>query len=339
MLRLTIHIERLLLTQDCVIVPGFGGFVIQAVNASYNAEKSMFVPMSKEVMFNTTLQHNDGLLCESYMQAYHTDYDKAQQMLIQDIEELKSELHSAGEVSLGFIGCFRMGDEGQVVFVPKTTDIMSVYSYGLTSFSIPTLAELEAAERTAVTEERKSAKAHEDVLYIPVSRRFIRTVAASVAAVSLFLVVSTPVRDVNHAAYKASFVPTEMVNYTGVYNNETVVENEVPEMTVSPVIDEPKPEPKPVVAEKTVVAEEKKAPLPQQKMFHIVIASFPDKDQADKFLAKVDRKQFPQTDIIERGGKFRVYSKKFDNRAEAESYLENFRNNSPYKDAWLFISR
>ena len=82
--------------------------------------------------------------------------------------------------------------------------------------------------------------------------------AASVAAVSLFLVVSTPVRDVNHAAYKASFVPTEMVNYTGVYNNETVVENEVPEMTVSPVIDEPKPEPKPVVAEKTVVAEEKK---------------------------------------------------------------------------------
>ena len=63
MLRLTIHIERLLLTQDCVIVPGFGGFVIQAVNASYNAEKSMFVPMSKEVMFNTTLQHNDGLLC------------------------------------------------------------------------------------------------------------------------------------------------------------------------------------------------------------------------------------------------------------------------------------
>lgn len=216
---------------------------------------------------------------------------------------------------------------------------MSVYSYGLTSFSIPTLAELEAAERTAVTEERKSAKAHEDVLYIPVSRRFIRTVAASVAAVSLFLVVSTPVRDVNHAAYKASFVPTEMVNYTGVYNNETAVENEVPEMTVSPVIDEPKPEPKPVVAEKTVVAEEKKAPLPQQKMFHIVIASFPDKDQADKFLAKVDRKQFPYTDMIERGGKFRVYSKKFDNRAEAESYLENFRNNSPYKDAWLFISR
>ena len=104
MLRLTIHIERLLLTQDCVIVPGFGGFVIQAVNASYNAEKSMFVPMSKEVMFNTTLQHNDGLLCESYMQAYHTDYDKAQQMLIQDIDEWKSELHSAGEVSLGFIG-------------------------------------------------------------------------------------------------------------------------------------------------------------------------------------------------------------------------------------------
>lgn len=56
-----------------------------------------------------------------------------------------------------------------------------------------------------------TGKKKKDTLYIPVSRKFLRVVAASAAAVTLFLLVSTPVEDVNQAAYTASFVPTEMV--------------------------------------------------------------------------------------------------------------------------------
>ena len=107
MLRLITHIERLLLAQDCVLVPGLGGFVLQVVNAAYNAEEEVFVPMQKEVVFNTTLQHNDGLLSESYMQTYGVDYREAQRMLEGDIEALKARLYADGEVSLGFLGCFR----------------------------------------------------------------------------------------------------------------------------------------------------------------------------------------------------------------------------------------
>ena len=40
MLRIVTHIERLLLVHDCVIVPKFGGFVLQAVPAP---EKKAFV--------------------------------------------------------------------------------------------------------------------------------------------------------------------------------------------------------------------------------------------------------------------------------------------------------
>ena len=133
MLRLITHIERLLLAQDCVLVPGLGGFVLQVVNAAYNAEEEVFVPMQKEVVFNTTLQHNDGLLSESYMQTYGVDYREAQRMLEGDIEALKARLYADGEVSLGFLGCFRVGAEGKLIFVPDNTAVRAAYSYGYVS--------------------------------------------------------------------------------------------------------------------------------------------------------------------------------------------------------------
>ena len=52
MLRIITHIERLLLTHDCVILPKFGGFVLQILPATYEEEEYSFRPMRKEVMFN-----------------------------------------------------------------------------------------------------------------------------------------------------------------------------------------------------------------------------------------------------------------------------------------------
>ena len=100
MLRLITHIERLLLAQDCVLVPGLGGFVLQVVNAAYNAEEEVFVPMQKEVVFNTTLQHNDGLLSESYMQTYGVDYVSEQCSMK---SKLLEDLLDADELSYAYL--------------------------------------------------------------------------------------------------------------------------------------------------------------------------------------------------------------------------------------------
>lgn len=48
MLRIVTHIERLLLVHDCVIVPKFGGFVLQAVPAMQHKEEHTFRPLRKE---------------------------------------------------------------------------------------------------------------------------------------------------------------------------------------------------------------------------------------------------------------------------------------------------
>ena len=151
MLRIITHIERLLLTHDCVILPKFGGFVLQTLPATYQEEEHLFRPMRKEVMFNVTLQHTDGLLSESYMQTYGVDYRKAQLMLEEDIEALNVSLEQDKRITLGRIGTFSIGEEAildvfleingefsfltNIVLPPRTIkkDLFDIISTGIES--------------------------------------------------------------------------------------------------------------------------------------------------------------------------------------------------------------
>ena len=342
MLRIVTHIERLLLVHDCVIVPKFGGFVLQAVPAMQHKEEHTFRPLRKEIGFNMMLQHNDGLLPESYMQMHEVSYRQAQLMLEEDVEDIKNILQQYGKLSLGVLGSFSIGEEGQMIFHPGETDLFSVGSYGLPVFHFPVLAPLEMEREEAVL--LTSQKEKKDTLYIPISRKLIRTVMASAAAVALFLLVSTPVRDVNQEAYTASFVPTGMVVQKpvlleAVLPDSTVAEadtkqessEEVIAREVKKVVSVPAPEKKAFVSRPVVVQ--------PKKMYHIVIASFPSESQADEFIAGVDRNECKHVSKVVRDGKYRIYADKFDNREAAESYMATLRSNPKYKDAWLFISR
>lgn len=65
-----------------------------------------------------TLQHNDGLLPESYMQMHEVSYRQAQLMLEEDVEDIKNILQQYGKLSLGVLGSFSIGEEGQMIFHP-----------------------------------------------------------------------------------------------------------------------------------------------------------------------------------------------------------------------------
>lgn len=341
MLRIISHIERLLLVHDCVIVPKFGGFVLQTISAIYNEKEHLFSPQRKEIVFNITLQHNDGLLSESYMQMYDVNYRKAQLMLEEDVEDMKAALQENKKLSLGVLGSFNLGQEGQVIFLPGDSDAFSVGSYGLVPFNFPLLKPVLAEREEVALLIRKKKK---DILYIPVSRKFLRVVSASAAAIALFLLVSTPVKDVNQSAYTASFVPTEMVtkNISEIKAEEViapvetaVVEAKTVEVTKNTVVASIKT---PKVKKQEVVPDPVTT-KPSPKMYHIVIASFPTENQADKYIADVDRNICKHVSKVVRDGKYRIYADKFDNREQAEDYMATLRMNEKYKDAWLFISR
>lgn len=333
------HIERLLLVHDCVIVPKVGGFVLQDRPAVFMEKENLFIPSQKEVVFNPTLQHNDGLLPESYMKMYGTDYNQAFRMMEDDIAELKDTLSRTRRVSLGSVGVFLFGEEGNVIFERSEQAPFSVASYGLAEFSMPTLKSLsieqESAEVHSPTQKKKR-----DTIYIPVSVRFIRTAVASAAAVALFLLVSTPVRDVNTSAYTASFIPSEVVAKATAPQPKAAIE--LPASPVAEPVVTPRPASVTTPSTPHKGQEVKKAAAIVKKnikYFHVIVGSFPTRKQADEFLSHVDKSQYGQAGIVERNGKVRVFAAKFTDRKEAENYMEKVRSNATYKDAWLFISR
>ena len=57
------HIESLLVSNDCVIVPGLGGFVTQYVTARRVDEENLYLPPYRTVGFNGQLTINEGRIC------------------------------------------------------------------------------------------------------------------------------------------------------------------------------------------------------------------------------------------------------------------------------------
>jgi hypothetical protein len=347
MLRIVEHIEKLLRTHDCVTIPHFGGFVLQWFPSS--VEGDLFHPMHRSILFNATLQHTDGLIQESYMKAYGVEYHEAELMVEEDADTLRSQLEKSRTVPFGEIGLFKLGKEDQIIFQPCINESFDAASYGLTDFHFPLLPVLEQREVEKKILDVKRGVRH-DVYYIPVSRKLLHVAASIAAAVALFFLISTPVKDVNPSAYTASFVPSALVSEEISQPSDSVQPTDSTAVALESTEDQNS-----VNAETTVAAPQTttqsvatpalqpESPKPEAsvrtKWFHAVIGSFPSESAAKSYLSHINHSKYPHANIINRDGKYRIYADRFDNRTAAESYIENLRSSSNYQDAWLFISR
>ncbi|MDR1556596.1 MAG: SPOR domain-containing protein [Tannerellaceae bacterium] len=321
MLRIVEHLERLLSVHDCVIVPQLGGFVLQTVPASYVMEEHLFRPGYKEVVFNPSLVHNDGLLPELYMNVYNVTFQKARRMLEEDVEEINNALLKGLKISLGNVGTLCIGEERQIVFQAGDTGIFCVDSYGLSPFRLETWQAMLEEEPVLVAGRKKN------IFYIPVNRNIVRGIASTAAAIALFLMISTPVKEINPSSYTASFVPTEIVK-----TNKKAIEDTpgpaIQTATLTPTATTAAARPK---SGNTGVG--KKEVLPA---YYVVISSVKTKKQAEEILSKADRSVMKNVNKVIVNDNIRIYADKFTDKNKAEVYLAKIRKNSNYKDAWIY---
>ncbi len=86
---IALHIDFLLHTHDCIIVPGLGGFVVNVTDIERNGLWGIDSP-SCELIFNNKLTYNDGLLAESLMKTNKISFDVAIKKIDVACEELKN---------------------------------------------------------------------------------------------------------------------------------------------------------------------------------------------------------------------------------------------------------
>ena len=136
------HIEILLLSNDCVIVPGFGGFMAHYVDARKDERDGSFLPPMRSIGFNAKLTLNDSLLAQSYVEAYDISYPEATKRLEQEVQELKQHLVADGSYEFNGIGTVTINEDGNYEFTPCEAGLLTPSLYGLDSFRLKKLEEL-----------------------------------------------------------------------------------------------------------------------------------------------------------------------------------------------------
>lgn len=133
------HIEILLLNNDCVTVPGLGGFVAHYTSARYDERDGMFLPPTRTLGFNPKLAINDSLLAQSYMEAHDISYPEATERIDSDVSEMKRLMENEGSCELHGVGTLSLSGNGGYEFEPCEAGILTPGLYGLYTLDIHTL--------------------------------------------------------------------------------------------------------------------------------------------------------------------------------------------------------
>ncbi len=152
---ITAFIRDLLLEHDCVIIPGFGGFIGNYMPASIEKSSSTFYPPLKQISFNRNLNSNDGLLIGKVSSSLGVNYGDARNIVSEYVDDLKRKLSGGTSVTFDQIGTFTLNSEGNPLFEPDRSSNFLLSSYGLDSFHRSPVEQKHSAMRIGKTREEK----------------------------------------------------------------------------------------------------------------------------------------------------------------------------------------
>lgn len=345
------HIEALLVGNDCVIVPGLGGFIIHYTPAVWVEKDNVFLPPTRMTGFNARLKVNDGLLVQSYMTAHHVDFAKATKLVEKDADELLSLLHTEGKVTLGNIGQLHLSIHNTLEFIPDSNPLCAPAFYGLESFGIRKLQKpakkVAPAPRLAPVDVPRPHKPVTPRIQWREKAAFLSNAVAVVAIIILCFALSIPVENTevvkgNYAQLlptdafclmkQQSLAITPLVEKKEAAPTKPKAESKAAEVKL-PARKVEKPAAKKPAAPKPVARTTKTVASP--RMYHIIIASVGTTKDAENMARSLRNKGFANAKAIIGGGKMRVCIDSYASEAEAYSALNRFRKDKTYQNAWI----
>lgn len=116
--RLQKHIAHLIISHDCVIIPGIGAILAHREPASFGADGALLSAPVRAFTFNPVLNHNDGLLVSSVARAEGLSYEAAAQQVESATAQMRVSLDEQSSLSLGAVGALLRNNDGSLRFVP-----------------------------------------------------------------------------------------------------------------------------------------------------------------------------------------------------------------------------
>ncbi len=313
-------IERItgkLLTQhNCVIIPGFGGFIANPKGAAIHPGRHTFAPPYKAILFNRSLTANDGLLANALVLQHNITYSEAVARIEQFVRQTDNALRNRNKVVFAELGFLQADFEGNINFTQDHSVNYLYDSFGLDEFqSLPI--------DTKTTTRREQPKV-DRVIQHPArtvkSRKSPKSIVAALGFVLIVALASTIIgigatQADKMAAMAAFFSPATDAENCGKLVEKTVdknvmvapvVVNVVEARAVVVVPEGIQPEAKPEVVQPQAVPAKIIMPVIANADIHIIAASYAEKEKAEKYADKLKAQGF-DTFIIDKKGNDDMY--------------------------------
>ena len=340
------HIEILLLSNDCVIVPDLGGFMTHYVEARYDEEDNMFLPPQRTLGFNPQLKLNDSLLAQSFIEAYDISYPEAIRRIESEVSELKQYLYNEGFYELNDLGGLKVNDEGKLEFEPCEAGILTPELYGLSSFeAMPLSGRLPMTSETSQAEDSKTEETAETIILpmaeeetvmeeedraITIKMSWVRNVIATAAAILLFFVLTTPVSNDDQSIVSKSQITLPIINKDSSAN----ATDKLDKQTVKDALQK-----RDTVVEKAIGTAEE-VQLTEESVetpnYCIVLASQVSRRNAEEFVSNLQKKGIDDARVYLYNNIRRVVCGSFKTEAEAYQQLQKIHQTPSLADAWVY---
>lgn len=303
------HIEYLMLSNDCVVVPGFGAFIAQYTSSNNCAQNSTFTSPKRSISFNASINHNDGLLANSIAKKALIPYAEALKQIEKSTTICRQALSDGSEVPFGRLGFFISNAEGHIEFIPFHHELANDDFFGLQSFSFPTLAERNAQ---VATEETVSETYSEPEINIGrrnwFSHKAVQIAASIVMLVCLTFALSTPIIVDKPTHQLATLnVPTPSMPKHKVVKTEEIS------------------------LQKQVEAASEKKEANSNGRYAIIICSLKKQSQVAQYFQ--ENKDINPANVIKKNGYYMIYFNRGDNYQELVKEAKQMPK--PYTEFWI----
>lgn len=310
------YISDLLYRYECVIVPGFGGFITNKVSAKNISSQHKFLPPTKEIAFNKNLDKNDGLLANYLVQAKDISYSHALEIISNNVADWNTLLDEDNTFDIKKIGNFRLNEDRNIEFTAEENVNYLTESYGLSAFT--SLAIKRAGEKAKVKPiSGDNFKAGNSTLgqYVKYAAIIIPFIA--IGALSFYQMNTVDNAPVSSA--KISIVPDEVIT-----DNLPTTKKE-----------SAKEETKVVKVKKITKTPKVKAAL-ENKIYHVISGAYSNQSNAEKDIRILKNKGINAEMIgINRKGFYMVSFKSFSDISSASNFMKTIKS-TENKNAWIW---
>lgn len=340
------HIEILLLSNDCVIIPDLGGFMTHYIDAKYDEEDGLFLPPLRTLGFNPQLTINDSMLALSYVEAYDISYPEALKRIGDEVNELKQHIQNEGSYDLNDIGTLALNEDGKYVFTPCEAGILTPSLYGLASFELKTLLPsrhevvepkqeepsanvIPMASATEYTNLEEEENEEEDVVKIKFS--WIRNAVAVAAVLLAIFLLALPTGKTEKMTQTISNLNnTILFGMMSKDTNTSTIEIKAEDISKAPAkVDT-------ILKRDTIKTGPSVQPETSRKGYCIVLASYVSKQNAQTFVEILKKKGLDSVEIYMNKDVRRVIYGNYPTQAAAYNALQSIHHHKELAEAWVY---